>query len=350
MKQDKPIIPLAITLVEDYTTYLNPNRYASYFPDINFFLLTGDRGLGKTTSIMCWCTKRFITLQEEFVYIRRYKDEVSASKNLLDNIASGVTIKGTGVEGTHIYENNGKRLGYAVAITVQHKVKSGFDFSKVKNIVFDEAFIKQSLTKRYLKDEVIEFLELISTIVRTRKDYRVFIIGNNLDKFNPYFAFFNIPKFNDKYIDKTRRLYCEYCKAKKELKEVRENTPLYQLTKNTKYGEYHYNNKVLTTKSGNIKTKPEKTALLFRLIYNKVTLNVYMDDKCDLFVELREKVINDSYSFLILENETPNYFYIEKFKKSSLYKHTFRQFYDNGISYDSDECVDIFNLVMDEIG
>lgn len=348
--KEKEHKPYNIILQEDYTTYLNPSRYCSYFNDINFFLLTGERGLGKTTSLMTWFIKQNIAKEEEFVYIRRYKDEVAAAKNLLDIIVSGVNIKGTGVEGTHVYEQNGKRIGYAVALTVQHKVKSGFDFSKVKNIIFDEAFIKQSLTKRYLKDEVIEFLELISTIVRTRKDYRVFIVGNNLDKFNPYFAFFNIPKFTDKYIDKERRIYCEYCKAKKELKEVQENTPLYQLTKGTKYAEYHYNNKVLTTKIGRVESKPEKLALLYRLIYNKVTLNVYMNDKCELYVELREKVINDSYSFLILENNTPNYYYIEKLKKSSLYRHTFRQFYDNAVIYDSDETIDIFAILMEELG
>ena len=350
MKETKPIIPLQIILKEDYTTYLNPARYGSYYNDITFFLLTGERGLGKTTSLMTLFTKQFINNGDEFVYIRRYKDEVSAAKNLLDPIASGVTIKGTGVEGTHIYENNNKRIGYAIALSVQHKVKSGFDFSMVTNILFDEAFIKQSISKRYIKDEVIELFELISTIVRTRRNYHVFIVGNNLDKFNPYFQYFKIPKFDTTYIDKERRLYCEYCKAKKELKEVQENTPLYQLTKGTKYAEYHYNNKVLTTQVGRIENKPEKTALLYRLVYNNVTLNVYMDPKCDLYVELREKVINDSYSFIILEHETPNYFYIERFRKSTLYKHTYRLFYDNGIAYDTDVTLDIFTMVMEEIG
>lgn len=349
MSEVKPVAPLKIILKEDYETYLNPIRYASYFPYITFFCLTGERGLGKTTSLMTWFVKQYIASQDEFVYIRRYKDEVSAAANILDPIASGVTVKGTGVKGTHVYTHNNKRLGYAIALSVQHKVKSGFDFSRVTNILFDEAFIKQSISKRYLKDEMVELFELISTIVRTRTNYRVFIVGNNLDKFNPVFQYFNIPKFNDKYIDKDRRLYCEFCKAKKELKEVQANTPLYQLTKGTKYAEYHYNNKVLTTKVGRIITKPEKTALLYRLVYNKVTLNVYMDDKCDLFVELREKVINDNYSFIILENDTPNYFYIDKLKKSSLYRHTFKQFYDNGVSYENDEAIDIFTMVMEEL-
>ena len=110
---------------------------------------------------------------------------------------------------------------------------------------------------KYLPDEIHAFFELVSTITRTRKNYKIIIIGNNADIFNIYFDYFKVPSFDGIYVDKTRGLYCELSKINPDLLKVEQETPLYKLVNGTPYGEYHYNNKPLT-KNFDYKIKLEK--------------------------------------------------------------------------------------------
>lgn len=344
-KEKKTMLKLLIK--PDFKTFFNPNRLESYRNLINFFILIGGRGIGKTTGYKFMCLSRYVKKQEEFVYIRRYQDETKACKTLFDEICSGVTTQGIGVKGCFQFMNNKQRMGYCVALTNQSKLKSGVDFSKVTTIVFDEAIIKRTATRRYLDDEIYELLELISTIVRLRKNYAVYILGNNLDIFNPYFEYFNVPNFDTQYINKEIGLYCEKCKDNSSFVNLEENTPLYKLTKNTSYGDYHYNNKVLITTYGKIGEKDKNAKVLLRLIYNTYTLNIYQLKDLNIFIELRDKVINDEIAFTIFDKGNPNYYDTKRFKSLDISKYITKCFYKDMVIYENDKSVQLFSELME---
>ena len=52
------------------------------------------------------------------------------------------------------------------------------------NKMFLDEFIA---TQGYLMDEFILFTSLLSTIKRLRQNFKVFLCGNSINKFNPYF-------------------------------------------------------------------------------------------------------------------------------------------------------------------
>src|SRR5699024_9979680 len=56
-------------------------------------------------------------------------------------------------------------------------------YPKVKTILFDE-FISRT---GYLTDEFVLFTNVISTIKRLRNDVKIFMLGNTISKFCPYF-------------------------------------------------------------------------------------------------------------------------------------------------------------------
>lgn len=324
-------------------TYLNTNRFYSD-PMVWLFMLTGGRGIGKTTNIVADCIDDYKKRGNEFVYVRRYKTEIVKCKELLQPIVTDTDIKGIG-NGIFQYQCKKVRIGYGCALSLQASFKSGIDFSKVHTIVFDEAILMPG--GRYLPNEATVFLELLSTIVRTRTDYRVFILGNNADLFNPYYEYFNIPRFDNRYVDRERGICCEMLTHRPSLLEREKQTPLYRLTKDTEYGNYHYNNEVLITEKGTLGLKPKNAEMMFRIVYNDYTLNIYRTGIIGMYVELREKAIKDSRTYVIMEDNKPNYLYMKMFRESDDKFFLSNCFYDGIVVYNDRKAVSILNLFMD---
>lgn len=348
---------LQLYFKEDYETFLNPNRFYSY-NDIHFFVLMGGRGMGKTTSFLIKCLKKSIFNNEKFVLVRRYKNETQKAKKVFDKISPNIKPQGIGEGGYEFIreektEDNKtikKSLGYLLTLSMQATFKSGVNFDDVTTIIFDEAILKPRGAYRYLHGEVEEFLELISTIVRLRKNYKVFILGNNLDYFNPYYEYFKVPRVKKQYIDRDRKLYIEEMENKEKFKQKQEDTPLHALIKGTAYGDYHDNNKVLSNYNGIIGVKSINATLYVRYIINDRTLNIYLQEGYKLFVELRNKIIKDNKSVVIYENSKPNYGQVKEYRNTELSKFIYNRFSHGKILYENETACELFNITIEEVG
>ena len=341
----KPLLKLSNN-TDVYYTCLKCFSY-NYFMNV----ICGGRGIGKTTSFLIYGVNRVFDKNEEFIYLRRYKPEIKefASKDSLAPILDGVAYKGDGNGGyTMIYENT--KLGYAIPLSVTSSYKS-VNFSKVGLIIYDEAILPRGGSYHYLKNEVEMLLEFVSTVFRTRTNTRVVILGNNADLFNPFFSYFNIPSFDGIYTDKSRGLYCELAKNSPKLLELEEKTPLYKLIKDTSYGEYHYDNKVLGSVDAKIIPKPSGTRLFIRLVMNYDTLNLYtywLNGEEHLYCERREKVIDDKVTYPIMEDGNPNYYYIDLVRrKFKGYLH--RLYFNKLMEFNDEKASDIFYWIIDNI-
>ena len=73
-------------------------------------------------------------------------------------------------------------LGYTFALSDGEHDKST-SFPNIKTIVFDEFLTN----KVYLNDEFVLFMNTVSTIVRRREDVRIYMLGNTVNKYCPYF-------------------------------------------------------------------------------------------------------------------------------------------------------------------
>lgn len=334
-------------LQPDFKTFYNINTPLSY-DDIYLYLLLGARGTGKTTGVLWYCVNRFKKYGEEFAYIRRYKNELKKSKSILNKICTGVTTQGLG-DGAYEFQINRKRAGFAFALSIQQSLKSGIDGTNVTNIVFDEAILQRGGMYRYLDNEVNMLFELISTIVRSRKNYKIWILGNNLDIFNPYYAFFNIPRFDGKLILKDKGIYCEELPTSETLLLKEQETPLYKITQGTHYHNYHYHNKLLVNDDFKIEPKPPKSKLLCRIVYNENTLNLYIVNDLKLYVEIRNKIIRDDISYVIMENNKPNYYYAELYRKCDLRRYIELAYYQKDVIYNNEKSHSLMALFMETI-
>ena len=72
-------------------------------------------------------------------------------------------------------------LGFSITSEEHYKSTA---YPDIKTILFDEFITRQF----YLPEEFVKFQNLLSTIIRLRTDVKIFMCGNTINKFCPYFA------------------------------------------------------------------------------------------------------------------------------------------------------------------
>lgn len=167
-------------------------------------IVIGKRSNGKTYGAMLKCLKNYVYNNKNFALIRRFKDHMTKkemNKYFNGLVANNVISKVTkGAWDRVVYQSGEFYLakwddelnkvvkdecpfGYTYALNVPEANKGG-DVPNVNLIVFDE-FLTRSY---YLTDEFVIFMNLISTIVRQRDDCTIYMLGNTVNKYCPYFS------------------------------------------------------------------------------------------------------------------------------------------------------------------
>ena len=211
--------------------YYDYSKILSYNAFINF--LIGERGVGKTYGASKFVIKQFINKGEEFVYIRRYKSELSkAVPEFFKSIIANDEFP------NHKLATKGNKFiiddtvaGYSFSLSTAQSLKST-NFPKVKNIIFDEFIIEEG-QNHYIKNEVENFLGMLESIART-KDVRVFMLANAVTITNPYFIYFDItlPYNTDIKTYRDGLILVQYM-YNEEYRKVKAQTKLGRLTANT---------------------------------------------------------------------------------------------------------------------
>lgn len=167
----------------------------------HYNLIVGERSNGKTYACLKYGIEQYAKAKHQMAILRRFREDFTGKRGgelfaaLVQN--SEVT-KATNGEWTGIYYyasrwylcryDEGVRtvdetpFAYGFAIT-QMEHDKGTAYPMVKNVVFDEFITRSS----YLPDEFIMFTNTLSTIIRQRNDVKIFMLGNTVNKFCPYF-------------------------------------------------------------------------------------------------------------------------------------------------------------------
>lgn len=169
-------------------------------PDIA--LCFGMRGNGKTYAVLKYCLEQYKNTGKEFVYIRRWADDVkTANMQLLFGPLDAEVKKIFGENYTIKFwqkkfflcdeeENVREVIGHVIALTESHHQKS-VAYPNVSTIFYDE-FIQQS-GERLIPNEIQKWESVLSTIIRFRQDVKVFMMANTVSKFTQYFSYYHIP-------------------------------------------------------------------------------------------------------------------------------------------------------------
>lgn len=166
-------------------------------------VIFGERSNGKTYAILKQVLENYFNDGSQFSYIRRWSVDVQPKRmNNLFNaiIEDGYLEKLSGGKFTAIfyrtgrfylctYNDKGKPIyneediiGYAFSLSENEHNKAN-SYPRVTTIIFDEFLTN----KIYLPDEFMLFMNTVSTIVRQRTNVKIYMLGNTVNKFCPYF-------------------------------------------------------------------------------------------------------------------------------------------------------------------
>lgn len=240
--------------------WYNYDKIMSYNATFNFVVTS--RGLGKTYGAIKACVNDFIKNGNEFIYLRRYKTEISsAGKKLFDAINQNNEF-----EGYRLFTSNGKffiqskeegsekqLIGYAIALSTANILKST-NFNKVRTIIYDEFLLGPGLF-HYLPNEVEAFLDFYETTARMR-DVRVFFLGNAITQSNPFFSYFSIdlPYKSDFKTFKDGLIVVNYASNEDYINE-KKLTKFGRIIEGTHYSDYAISNDWLTDDNAFVEKK-----------------------------------------------------------------------------------------------
>lgn len=244
----------------------------------------GERGVGKSYAFKKFVINDYLKRGNEFVYIRRYKDELTIA---CDSFFEQLTDNGEFEDHTlqvqvskkkvTKFKCDGNVFGYAVPLTTASILKSA-SFGKVKTIVFDEFLICDPV-HHYLRNEVIQFLETIETIARLR-DVRIILLANASSEDNPYFDFFGIKLDLKKEFNtyKDGLITVQYIKNE-QYRKAKRDTKFGRLIDGTEYGKYAIDNEFLLDDSSFIGPRSNNAIFYSTIVLRGHCYGVWLDRK-----------------------------------------------------------------------
>jgi len=197
----------------DKSVFYNFDKLYSFNAVLN--MLVGGRGLGKTYGAKKDSIRAGIKKGEEFIYLRRYKDELKTAKETFFADIAGefpdydFRYEKHFAQYSHIKKRDDKKrewitIGYFIALSTAQSQKS-VAFPKVRRIIFDEFIIEKGMVQ-YLPNEAEALINFYSTVNRTRDEKeitRVYMLANSVTISNPYFLKYDIePKPDIEWIKK----------------------------------------------------------------------------------------------------------------------------------------------------
>lgn len=167
------------------------------------------RSNGKTYGVLNYAAEMYFKTGRTLAYIRRFDrnftgqtgarvvynslmnngEGVNRIKELSKGEYNGVEYYGGKYYLTKYDEDKGrtqrtdKVIAYGFALNIEEQYKGG-SWADIHYICFDEFISRDG---QYLSDEFVLLTNMISTIVRQRGDIQIFLLGNTINKYNPYF-------------------------------------------------------------------------------------------------------------------------------------------------------------------
>ena len=176
-------------------------------------IIIGERSNGKTYATLSRALSKYITSGEQSAYLRRWKEDFRGKRGqqlFASHEANGYIKTLTGGQWDRVRFYSGKwhlaKLDPDLEKLVYDETPFMFGFSlndmehdksisypNVTTIIFDEFLTRQY----YLPDEFILFMNVLSTIIRHRDNVKIYMLGNTVNKYCPYFKEMGLSHVSD---------------------------------------------------------------------------------------------------------------------------------------------------------
>lgn len=183
-------------------------------------VIIGERSNGKTYALLKKGLIEYFKTKSQMAYVRRWKEDITGRRasqlfsGLIENLEVS-KLSNNQFSGIHYYagkwylcnyDDKGKAIyadsdiiAYSFALSDSEHDKST-SFPNIQTIIFDEFLTNRT----YLNDEFVLFMNVVSTIVRRREDVKIYMLGNTVNKYAPYFnemGLTNVTKMEQGSID-----------------------------------------------------------------------------------------------------------------------------------------------------
>lgn len=308
--------------------YYDISHLVKEYPEALYYVVFGERSNGKTYSALDYALERYFKHGEQFAYLRRFGEDVK-KKNLStlfnghvvnDRIKklSGYTYSlveyGSGKFTPYEWVDDSKvqkakePMGYAFDLnSVEHHKSTSYP--KITTIIFDEFLSRQG----YLTNEFVLFMNTLSTIIRDRSNVKIFMLGNTVNRYCPYFSEMGLTHIKDQkpgsidvynYADTDLSVVVEYCDPMS--KRGGKSSDVYFAFDNPQL-------KMITSGSWEIaiyphlleKFRPKDVAFNFFIIFEESTLHcqiVVTDMSYFMFVHPKTTPIKDEDEDIVYTN------------------------------------------------
>lgn len=318
--------------------FYNLNKTLSY--NALHYYIIGERGVGKTYTCIKRGIKRFLTHGEQFIYVRRFRSEIDASKEdfflpfELNNEFPDYVFFTKGNKGYcyHIEEDkkDARCCCFFLPLTTASQLKSK-NYNHVNLIIFDEFLVTQGCY-HYLKNEVVQFFEMVETISRLR-DIPIFFLGNATSTDNPYFQYFNLSlPVNQEYkLFKNGLILVNYIKNLK-YRKTKKRSKLGQILSGTSYEKYAIDNEWLLDNNTFIHEKTSTAKNKFNIKMDNQTYGVWVDYNLNI-IFLSTKFNPTLPLNIALDNSSHSDNTLLTHSKTTVWWQSLRNYYENGCLY-----------------
>lgn len=204
--------------------------------EAQYNIIFGERSNGKSYATLEYGLKNYCKTGKQMGIIRRFDDDIKLGKadsffdalvandvisELTNGKYTGVTYYNRKFYLTYHDETLDKDIkdnrpfAFTFAINIAHRYKST-SYPDITTLVFDE-FLDRRF---YLPDEFSNFMSIVSTVVRSRNDVKIFMLGNTVNKTCPYFTEMGLKRVANmqqgvidlyKYGESGLKVAVEYC-------------------------------------------------------------------------------------------------------------------------------------------
>lgn len=169
----------------------------------HYNIIFGERSNGKTYSCLYRAVENYVNNNGTTAYLRRFKEDFIGRRGsaLFQSIVANDVISnltGGEFDGVSYYAGRwylskfneklnkpvreSKPFCYGFALSDMEHDKSTA-YPTITSIIFDEFISRHG----YLIDEFVTFMNCVSTIVRQRDNVKIFMLGNTVNQYCPYF-------------------------------------------------------------------------------------------------------------------------------------------------------------------
>ena len=273
-----------VTTKLDKSVFYDFGRLLSRNGVYNF--VVGGRGIGKTYGAKKLAIKNYLRRGEQFIYVRRYRTELSSSvRTFFNDIAA--EFRGYGFRYEHgefqITRNPDaakppwETIGYPAALS-QSQAKKSVSYPLVTLIIFDE-FIIEKGSIRYMPDEEVVFNNFYSTVDRYQDRVRVLFLANSVSIMNPYTIAYHLEPCGREFMSRHHGfVQCHYPRSADFVNAV-STTRFGQFISNTEYGDYALNNVFHDCSDSLVKRKGGNAAYYVSIVGPHKTYSVWRESQ-----------------------------------------------------------------------